>query len=397
MNPIARSLSLILSVMFVSVGLTQQTVSPVQVTVKDGKIVAEAAEVPVDPTPRIAIGQTNGMYFGLSVEGKRITISPQGGIWSGARVDNQEMLQAFDQNMMRPLPLAPGPFGKKRHGTQASWTIHGMHVTQTVEIVPSKAEKGAAGQKRKLDTARISYLVENKDTKAHNLEWRVGIDILIVHNDGALFASPTTHPGKVLDGVMLKDKGMPEYIQVLQQPNLQAPGYVATMTLKPGGRAEGPNRIVMTGLGAFGAGWEIPAQQANGDSACALYWEAKMLKPGEKREMAWAYGGGLAGSIENEGKMAVALGGSFEPGKQFTLSAFVDDPVPGQTLTLELPAGMTRLEGKEIQPVPAPGEKGSSLVLWKARVLQPGDFEVKVRSSTGVTQVKHISVKLASP
>jgi hypothetical protein len=35
----------------------------------------------------------------------------------------------------------------------------------------------------------------------------------------------------------------------------------------------------------------------------------------------------------------------------------------------------------------------STLVLWKARVTQLGDFELKVRSSTGVTHVKNISVQ----
>jgi hypothetical protein len=363
--------------------------------------VAAEVTLPVDPTPRIRPGYGGGVSFGLTLDGRRITCSPQGSIWSNARIDNQEINEDFGMvagngRMNQPQPLPPGPFGKKRLGTQFKWTQNNLHFTQIVEIVPSRPSgKAAPGQKRRLDTARISYLVENKDSKAHLVEFRTGIDIMINNNDGALFASPTTHPGKVLDGVLLTDKTLPEYIQVLENPDVKRPVFTATMTLKFGGRTEGPNKVVLTGLGAFGGGWDVPAQQAGGDSACALYWESKTLKPGEKREMVWAYGGGVACNPENEGIVSLALGGSFEPGKFFTIMATVDDPVPSQILTLELPKGMELLEGKERQPVPAPQEAGSSRVLWKARVLELGDYDLKVRSSTGVTQIKNISIQPA--
>jgi hypothetical protein len=87
------------------------------------------------------------------------------------------------------------------------------------------------------------------------------------------------------------------------------------------------------------------------------------------------------------------LDGSFEPGKLFTIAAYVREPSPGQSLSLELPAGMERVEGKERQPVPLPiGEGDMSLVLWKARVLHTGEFPLRVRSSSGITQGKIISI-----
>ena len=64
----------------------------------------------------------------------------------------------------------------------------------------------------------------------------------------------------------------------------------------------------MRSLGNVFNGWEAAAQQA-GDSACAIYWDAKSLKPGEKREMTWAYGGGIASNPENEGKVSITLDG----------------------------------------------------------------------------------------
>ncbi len=384
------------SVLLLSLALleAQERTGPVQVTIRDGKLTAADPAIPIDPQLRIRIGTAGNMHFGLAVEGKSICCSPEGSIWTSARIDGQEvMLGQPPGKWLGQKPLGPGPFGKVRQGTQSTWTCKDLHITQVLEVVPSKPfGKPVPGQKRRLDTCRIVYLVENKGNQAHTLELRVGIDILIVNNDGALFASPTTEPGKILDGVALQDKTLPEFIQVLQNPNLQNPGFVAHMTFKLGQKLEGPARAVLTSLGAFGGGWNIQAIPAGGDSACALYWPAREIKPGGQRQLAWAYGGGIASPLENEGKVALALGGSFDIGKQFTVTAYVDDPVPGQTLTLELPPGMERLEGQERQPVPPPAATGASLVLWKARVLQTGDFDLKVHSSTGVTQTKNILI-----
>jgi hypothetical protein len=148
----------------------------------------------------------------------------------------------------------------------------------------------------------------------------------------------------------------------------------------------------MTTTAAIVQSWEPPAQPA-GDSACCLLWNVKELRPGAKRTMVYAYGGGIGSDPENDGIVSLALGGSFAPGKLFTISAQVDDPAREQALTLELPPGMERVEGREIQPVPPAGASGTSMVLWKARVLRLGDFDVKVHSSTGVTQVKHVRIE----
>ena len=179
-----------------------------------------------------------------------------------------------------------------------------------------------------------------------------------------------------------------------QVPNLKAPGQVCQFTLKLGSRLEGPTRMMLTNLGACGQGWEVPAQPA-GDSAVAIYFDDKEVPPGGKRETGYAYGIGLADSPDGEGRVTVALGGSFQPGKRFTVAAYVDEPVEGQSLALELPPGTELLEGKELQPVPPPVGEARSLVLWRGRVLQPGQFPIRVRSSTGVTQTRIVTVTKA--
>ncbi len=372
---------------------------PFKVTVTDGKVVSGEAILPVDPIPRVAIGQSGGFYFGLTVHGNRISCSPQGSIWSALRVDGQIFQMGFGQ----PMPaggaqnkLPPGASGKVRHGFQAHAQFGKVTVTQSVEVVPSKAtaRAAAAGQKRALDTCRISYVVHNHDTVAHKVDYRASIDMLIVNNDGALYASPTTHPDQVLNGVVLEGKTMPPYLLALERPNVADPGFTATMTFK-GGKGVGPNKVVLSNLGAVAGGqqnWDIAALQA-GDSACAIYWNGHELKPGEKREFVWGYGAGLASDPESEGRVLLGLGGSFEPHKLFTIAATVEDPVANQALTLELPAGLERVEGAVIQPVPLPGPDGSSLVLWKARVRQTGTYDIKVRSSTGTIQTKHVTIE----
>jgi hypothetical protein len=80
------------------------------------------------------------------------------------------------------------------------------------------------------------------------------------------------------------------------------------------------------------------------------------------------------------------------------VTAYVDDPVESQSLTLELPPGMEYVEGKAIQPVPAPaGDVNKSVVLWKARVLRPGHYPIRIHSSNGVTQTQIVTITRTDP
>ncbi len=367
--------------------------SPYTVSIRDGKTVSQAAELPIDPVPRLTMTHYGNAIVGLQLG--NITIM-NGGAWPQFRVDGA-LVQSVNLPNQNTQALPLSPTGKPRHGWQVASRQGDLQFTLVTELVPSKpGPKNVAG-KRLLDTARMTYVLENKGSRDVKVEFKVSMDMFLVNNDGALFASPTTHPDKILNGVELKGKDLPEYFLGVENANAKNPGMTTTFSLK-NGLIEGPQRVVLTQLGAISGvnGWDV-LPQAAGDSACALFWESKTLRPGEKRTMAWAYGAGLASNPENEGKVAILLGGSFEPKKVFTILAQVDDPVFAQTLTLDLPPGMTRLEGKEIQPVPAPVGSGSSMVFWKARVDKFGAHELKIRSSTGVTLSKHITVSRNEP
>lgn len=95
-------------------------------------------------------------------------------------------------------------------------------------------------------------------------------------------------------------------------------------------------------------------------------------------------------SMRRATALTLTLSGSTSAGGLFTIAAQVDFPAAGQTLTLVLPPGLKLVEGKEIQPVPA--SAGLSIVLWKVRAVEPGDFAVSVRSSTGVVRSRTIQV-----
>jgi peptidyl-prolyl cis-trans isomerase B (cyclophilin B) len=95
-------------------------------------------------------------------------------------------------------------------------------------------------------------------------------------------------------------------------------------------------------------------------------------------------------SLRRAAELTLVVSGSLAPGKVFSIAAYVDFPTRGQALTLELPPGVVRVEGKEIQPVPL-SAAGKSLVLWKARIEQSGEFTIKVRSSTGIIRSRTIS------
>ena len=238
----------------------------------------------------------------------------------------------------------------------------------------------------------ITYTIENKGTTTQTVGARVCMDTYVIDNDGCLFAAPT-HPKTVLDGIELKDKTLPAYVQMLQRPSIDNPGYMSHLTLNVGGKYEKVNRVILSSLRVGYGNWDMPISPAMGDSAISFYWPTKDIKAGAKRDLGYAYGEGIAVGAGSEGRFQVALGGSFEPGKVFTISALVADPGLGQTLKLELPAGLQRLEGKELEPVaPLSDEQEYATVLWKARVVQPGEYPIRIRSSTGITQTKILTI-----
>jgi hypothetical protein len=377
--------------------------APYKITIKDDKpVFVDTTAVPVDPTPRIRY-QAQGLGIHVTDEqGRQLHLSHfptlnidgqvmQVGGFGGFVANNAAPGGGRYEKMNQALGKSAG--GKVRRGFQTVYKQGDLRVTLTSEVVPTKAPKGA--KTRRSDSMLMRYLVENTGQKSHKFGLRVYMDVYVITNDGALFAAPT-FPDKILDGIEMKGKTLPDYVQLLQQPDLKNPGFVAHLTLALGSNLEKPERVVLTRHGVGLGTWDMQPVQSMGDSALGVFWEPKDIKPGAKREFAYGYGQGIVLPVEGEGQYEMQLGGSFEPGKLFTVTALVADPAPGQTLTLQLPDGMDAVEGRATQPVPPTGpDQASSAVMWKGRVAREGRYLLQIRSSSGITQTKIVTVQKA--
>src|SRR5262249_20693159 len=158
---------------------------------------------------------------------------------------------------------------------------------------------------------------------------------------------------------------VPDFIQARETEDLANPGTIALIQLKVPG-FETPSRVT---LGAWpnpelGSEcrqektlWNVPVLPIKslppGDSAVAIYWGEKALQPGGRRDVAFAYGLGRVAAGETGGQLGLSVAGAFTPGGEFTLTAEVHHPTPGQTLTLTLPEGFSLAAGGATQAVPA--------------------------------------------
>jgi hypothetical protein len=389
----ASTLALILALIAAGAATAQEEPTikpPVQVTIRDEKPVNTEVVMPIDPAQHVQLQMAGNMLVMVRVDNMNLHL---GYLQTVFQIDGNIVYPGNPPGRMTAFnqPLPKTKDGKARVGGVSIYETGKLKITQEIEVVPTKSKPG---EKRRLDAAMVRYIVDNLDDQPHKVGMRVQMNTFIGNNRGCLFAAPN-QPGKILDGVELKgDKlPVPDYLQILQRNDLKDPGFVAHLTCNFGSSWERPERLALTRQLIFvNNQWDVQIMPAMGISALVWYWDAKEVKQHGQRKCAYAFGQGVASRPEGDGVMAVGLTGSFEPGKLFTIAAQVADPATGQSLTLDLPPGMERVEGKECQPVPAVDEDGNTQVLWKARVIQPGEYRLRIHSSTGVTQTKIITI-----
>jgi hypothetical protein len=398
---------------------------PAQVTIKDEpeEVQPGAAlnsTIPLDPKPRLIYKYGPNSRFGITAVadrqgrplGKRLTysdpgVAPDGGT-SNTLVKVNGALHEFGENsfdkearwLVRHKRLPDDPVRQSRNGTVSVLAVGKIRISQVVEVVPSTQPVLVRGaKKRVLDTVLVRYVIENLDSRAHLVSMRVMIDTQIGDNDGVPFTVPGY--GGLVDSMadFRTPEQVPVFIQALERPNLRAPGTVALMTLKPGGGLEPPGRVSLTHWPGPNITWDVPivnmrltlATASGNDSAVVLYWGDKALPPGQKRVLGYAYGLGQVDASEAGGKLGITLNGDFSPGKYFSVTALLTNPQPGQTVTLEAPGFEIQGQPKASVP-PAQGKPPTSVVTWYVKVLKPGEFRVRVVSSTGQAQAKTISI-----
>jgi hypothetical protein len=296
---------------------------------------------------------------------------------------------------------------EEHEGVRSVWNCDDkkVRVTQSVELVRGE-------QSNLLDTCRVRYLVDNRDAKEHEVGLRFLLDTFIGGNDGV----PFTIPGdaELCDSLkdlpaQAKDKKIPDFLQALEKPDLAHPGTVAHLRLKLE-KLEPPVRVT---LGAWpneklrvqdrkadgpATLWDVPllsmkAQDLN-DSAITIYWKEGPLAAGGSREVGFEYG--LWNVAGDSGRLAATVDGVFRPAGELTVVAYTQAAGENETLTLSLPPGFDIIEGDKTQPVPPPPRDAKSVsrpVTWKVRAGPTGKYEIKVESTTGISQPVPVEIK----
>jgi hypothetical protein len=315
----------------------------------------------------------------------------------------------------------PDELGHPRRGTASIWKLaaRDIWVTQEVELVPGV-------QSRRLDTCLVRYMIKNRDAAPHSVGLRFMLDTFIGANDGV----PFTIPGQrgLCDTMARFDRpeDVPDFIQALENEDLSNPGTVAYLQFRVSSQIESPSRVLLGGwpdqhlqlefpppipqARGPSTSWDVPyismrelaqraerkGARANPDSAVTMYWDPREIPAGGSRVVGFTYGLGNVASGESGGRILLTVGGRLVHDGEFTLTALVHGPEPGESLQLTLPEGFKLLEGSLEQTVPAVeagARRSDSPVTWRIRAGDDGAYELKVRSSTGTTQKLPITIR----
>jgi hypothetical protein len=288
----------------------------------------------------------------------------------------------------------------------SAWEYPGkIRVTQTVMIVPND-------DTRKLDTALIHYILENRDTQKHKAGLRIMLDTYIGAEDGVPFAIPGQNELLTTKRDFNNTKDIPDFIQALEKPNLADPGTTATMVLKfpadfkvnSGDPILDP--IVRMVICRFPGNPEIrwdftkeffwdmndKSKGERNDSCVTLYWEERMMPPKTKRAMAFTYGLGKI-SVDPSGGGQLALTYAPKPslGSEFTVTAWVKNPTGGQSVTLELPKEMSFVSPNSDTQSVTVGKTELGQVSWKVKVskdAKPDFYTIRGTSAGSKASIK---------
>ncbi len=358
-------------------------------------------------------GISNTMSFGLTTvdpsnpkrTGKRLTFATRGGTNSSLLlIDGREReFGSLKYGKWEDRPTSHG-----NHGKSATFLFTGEQIfaTQRVEIVPGEAiEVTPEVYRRLLDTCLVRYTIKNRDTRAHKVGFRFVLDTLIGANDGCPFTIPGSdklvstqedfNPAK-------NKKPVPDFVQALEFQDLRNPGTIAQVNFKISDKLEPPGRVSLTqwpGMDYLRK-FEIPVKNIDLDSAVVMYWPPADLPPGKAREIGFSYGLGNLGR-ETE-KIGLTFGGSFFVGGQISAVALIAEVQQGESATLQLPNGLTLLEGSPSQGVVPSTEKTAdgrlrpSPVSWRIRADRDGVFPVTVRTNRGLEATRRITIKKSS-
>ena len=297
------------------------------------------------------------------------------------------------------------PAGKYMGGKSRTFEFaNGIYVTQTVTIEPGDPiQVGPEEYKRLLSLCLVRYKIHNLDKQTHKVGLRVLMDTCIGDNDGV----PFTLPG-VAELVSTSKKfvgsAVPDFVQVLERPNLKDPGTILQLNLKlDEKKIEAPGQFLLTRYpgkqdGKFNK-WNVDIRDIGDDSCVVMYWDPKDLKAGQTREIGFTYGlGNVTIAMD---KLGLTVGGASHVGGELTVVALVADQA-AKTATIELPKGLELIDknSKTQQIMPMRTGKGGVLlpspVTWRVRAVEDGKHEVTVKTDNGLKQSRRVTITKTS-
>jgi hypothetical protein len=319
-------------------------------------------------------------------------------------IDGKERLFGMKSSqgswVTRPKDIA-GSFG----GKYCVYEFPGqVQVAQYVQLIPGEPVQVAPKEyKRLVDTCLVKYHIVNKSKTKHRVGLRFLLDTYIADNDGVPFTLPGEKELVSLQKDFKTPQEVPDFLQVLQRPDLKNPGLIMQLNLRISDKLEPPDRVSLTHHpGATSKEkdrWEIPMRPIELDSAVALYWQAEELEPGKSRDLGFTYGLGSV-DIGETALVGLTVGGSMYKGAELTALALIADP-QAKNIKIELPPELQlQSETPEVQPVPAPEKTKEGIapspVTWRIRAASAGEYTISVVTNPGtgqsVTQSRKIKI-----
>jgi hypothetical protein len=348
------------------------------------------------------------MCFGLTVypggiadltSGKKLTFSEKGSTNSTLVKSDGGPEEEFGSERKKGVWVGkPTDLGRHGEGKQCTWLYRpdAIEIVQKVERVPGEPYLEDGVYKRRVDTCLVRYELHNKDKETHTIALRMLLDTSVGKNDGG----PYTVPGKGLVDTKLElptADAVPAFIQAMEYPDFQKSGIVAQLNLRIGGGIEPPDRVLLTHWEEKTVFlWEVPLEDMERDSCVVMYWERK-LEPGQVRTVGYSYG--LGNIATGKGNLGIAAGGNLCVGGDIDIVCYISQPQPDEKLTL-LPCDGLKLDDGS----PAEHSVGATglgalarpnPISWRVRGAQAGSYDIEVRSSTGASQRRRITVRQA--
>lgn len=229
------------------------------------------------------------------------------------------------------------------------------------------------------DTARIRYLIKNEGPVAAEIGLRTLLDTMVGTNDGAPFRVGNQ---EITYEYSVKGSESPDFWQAFD--SISKPAVIAQGTLR-GGEVTTPDRIIFTNWGkAADQPWEFALQPGTDfnrlgeeelDSAVAMYWEPKVVNPGEQYNIVIYYG--LGGITFSPGQTYLGISApaevqyNIDQPRNYTVVMYMEHRGEAKAknvkIKLNIPDGLDLISGPAILTLPELMPGVTKQISWEIR------------------------------